>query len=356
MRSLTIDTALSQRLGITVPIMQAGMAAIARPRLVASVSEAGGLGVLGGGSVAPDVLRDEIREIRHLTDRPFGVDLVVPAALAADSTAAHAEVRRLLDDVDEETRLGLSDLLVMTEPGMIDAQMQVLVEEGVPVLVAAMGSPGRWVPMLHDAGVFVFALAGTLRHAERLVEHGVDAVIATGSEAGGHTGSVGSLSLWNACVRTLPVPVVAAGGVVDGATLAAALVLGCQAAWMGTRFFGCLESDAHPAAKERLRSVRPEDCVITRAYSGKTMRVVRNDYVQRWEGRDAEVLPFPQQQIVAGGRARAGLLRGDVDEGAIIAGQGAGAIDDIPSAAHIIEALVRDASALLAGTQPSDRG
>jgi enoyl-[acyl-carrier protein] reductase II len=345
---MALITGLMAELGMTAPVIQAGMGLVARPPLVAAVSNAGGLGVLGAANSNTATLRREIAEVRALTDRPFGVDLIFPSALTSNLVDFVAKAQDHIADLDEAGSEAIKEVLYVLEPGHIEDQVQVCIEEAVPVLVSALGTPAAWIDALHGAQIRVFSLAGTLSQARQLADGGVDAVIAAGSEGGGHTGAVGSLSLWNACVRSLEVPVIAGGGVVDGRTLAAALVMGCQAAWVGTRFVASEEGLAHENAKRRILEAAPEDCVITRAYSGKTMRVVRNDFVRSFEGREHDIAPFPLQLTAAGGRSVRGLRGGDVAQGAVPAGQGVGAIDSVLPAAQIIEQMVREATAVLA--------
>jgi enoyl-[acyl-carrier protein] reductase II len=335
-------------LGIDVPILQAGMSLAATPELVAAVSNAGGLGVLGSGlhRANPEGLQADIEKVRGLTDRPFGVDIGFAA-----SYQGPAELRdragQLINALPEPERGPASRALENLTPGSPDKLAGICLDEGVTAVFSSLGGAGDWIGRFQRSGTKVVALVGSYRQAVAMSEQGVDAVVATGSEAGGHTGYVGSLPLWNACARTLPVPVIGAGGVVDGRGLAAALVSGCVGVWVGTRFVATDEAHAHPDAKAAYLSRTVDDFVTTKSFTGKQMRAVRNRWVDEWRGREAEILPFPLQMIPAGGSSR-GLYEGDVETGAIPGGQGAGLIHDIRPAARVVEEMVAEAIAVLA--------
>jgi enoyl-[acyl-carrier protein] reductase II len=334
-------------LGIDVPIMQAGMSLVATPSLAAAVSNAGGLGVIGSGlhRGEPERLRDMIADVRSMTDKPFGVDIVL-AKEYLDPVELKQRAETMLAAQSPEERVHTNRVLEILRPGSAQRFVEICIEERVDVVISALGPPGEWVDSFHDAGVRVFSLVGSYRQALKVAEQGVDAVIATGSEAGGHTGSVGSVSLWNACARNLEIPVVAAGGVADGRALAAAIVLGCVGAWMGTRFVATEEARAHDRAKELYTKLTVDDFVISRSLSGKPMRAARNSFVREWESRESEVLPFPLQMIVAGGSTK-GLWGGDVVNGQVPGGQGAGLIDEVLPAAEVVRRVAAEAEEAL---------
>lgn len=342
-----LDTPLRRLLGVEVPIVQAGMGEGARAELVAAVSEAGGLGVLGAAPLGPDRLRAEIGQIRERTDRPFGVNLVFPPEFTGPNPLL-AEAENLAATLDPDSREDMRELLQVVEPGFVDRQVEVCLEEGARVLFSGLGFAPRFIDAFHAAGGLAIAQVGAVEQARRMVDLGVDAIIASGSDAGGHTGRVGSLSLWTACVDAVDVPVVASGGIVNGRQLAAALVLGCQGAWVGTRFLVTHEADAHARAKERVVEAGTDDTLVTRAYSGKPMRVVRNDWVASWEGRETEILPFPLQVFATEGRGRRGLTHGDVAEGAVQSGQGLGLIRSVETAGDVVRSMTSEALECLA--------
>jgi len=342
-----LTTALTERLGIEVPVLQAGMALVARPSLVAAVCEAGGLGVLGAAASSPEVLAREIAEVRALTDRPFGVDLVFPPELLRRDPAVAVQLDALRSGSGPGDT-AIAHLVSVLEPGRIDALVEACCEARVAAVVAALGSPGPFVDRLHAAGVTVLALCGTPEQARRLEVDGVDAVIASGAEAGGHTGRIGSLTLWQACLDAVDVPVVAAGGIVDGRGLAAALVVGCQAAWVGTRFLATVEGDVHPRAKEVVVGMGVQDTTVTRAFSGKPMRVRTNRFVVEFEASGGRHRGFPLQLLEGDGRSERGLRAGDVDDGAVPVGQAGGRITAVEPAGAVVGAMVRDAARALA--------
>ena len=235
-------TPLCDLLGIRYPVCQAGMAFVARSALVAAVSEAGGLGVLAAAHCTPAELRAEIRRVRDLTDRPFGVDI-----LFATVRGAGTEVEQFTDSVR----------------GWVDVSL----DERVPVIVAGLGSPGPLTAEAHRLGIKVMALCGNVKQARDHARSGVDVVIAQGHEAGGHTGRVTGMVLVPAVVDAVaPVPVLAAGGIADGRGLVAALALG---------------------------AIDEEGTVVSRASSGKPCRLILNNFTRSWEGREAEIQPFP---------------------------------------------------------------
>jgi NAD(P)H-dependent flavin oxidoreductase YrpB (nitropropane dioxygenase family) len=351
-----LDTPLRRMLGVDVPILQAGMGEGARAELVAAVSDAGGLGVLGGAGLPPDRLRDEIRRVRDRTDRPFGVNLVFPPELTGPNPLL-SDVKTITATLDADSREQLRELLQLAEPGFVDRQVAVCLEEGTRVLVSGLGLPSRIIEAFHDAGGLAIAQVGTVDQARRMADEGADAVVASGSDAGGHTSRVGSLSLWAACADAIDLPIVASGGVVDGRVLAAAVVLGCQGVWVGTRFLVTHEAAVHTRAKECVVDAGTDDTMVTRAYSGKPMRVIRNDWAASWEGREAEILPFPLQVFATGGRGLRGLQRGDVAEGAVQAGQGLGLIHSVEHAGDVVRSMASEAldrlAAVAGGTGPS---
>jgi enoyl-[acyl-carrier protein] reductase II len=308
-----IRTPLTERLGITYPIIQAGMGGVARAELVAAVSNAGGLGVIGAGFMSPAQLREEIRKVKDLTDKPFGVDL----------------------------------LLARDWPGQ-EEMMEVIIEERVPVFASGLGNPAPYVEALHQAGITVMAVVGTVRHARRVVEGGTDIVVAQGTEGGGHTGRIATLALVPQVVDAVaPTPVVAAGGIADGRVLVAALALGACGVWVGTRFVATHEAFAHQNYKQKILQATEEDTVVTRAFTGKDCRVIRNRYVELWQDRQAEIQPFPFQMMVDPEKMEAAVLHGDTDMGITPAGQIAGAVREVKSAGDIVREMMEEAEAVL---------
>jgi len=319
-----LHTPLCDLLGIRYPICQAGMAFVARSALAAAVSEAGGLGVIAAAHGTPEHLRDEIRRVRDMTDKPFGVDV-----LFATIRAAGDEVEQFTDQVK----------------GWVD----VTLAERVPVLVAGLGNPGPITAEAHGLGIKVMALCGNVKQARDHAANGVDVVIAQGHEAGGHTGRIGGLVLIPAAVDAVaPTPVVAAGGIADGRGLAAALALGAVGVWMGTRFIATREAHGHDNYKQKIVAIDEEGTVVHRGATGKPCRAIRNDFTREWEKRTSEILPFPlQAQRVGFPAALRAREEGDVEHGHAACGQSAGLIREIVTARALIDRVVAEAEAVL---------
>jgi enoyl-[acyl-carrier protein] reductase II len=309
---VNLKTPICERLGIEVPVFLAGMGGVAYADVCAAVSEAGGFGTLGMATATPEGIREEMRAVRALTDRPFGVDLL--AAL----------------------------------PESVMASIDIIIEEGASAFIAGLGVPSPVVQRCHDAGLLVFSMCGKVSHARAAEDAGCDVVVAQGTEAGGHTGKVAGMALIPQVVDAVDIPVLAAGAIVDGRGLAAALAFGAQGIWMGTRFIASHEARANDVYKKKIVEVGSADTAITRSYSGKPMRVIRNAWVDDWERRPDDIKRFPDQMAFA---AQEGVLllgmpddqHADPSRGCMPAGQGAGGIDDIPSCAEIIERVMSQA-------------
>jgi enoyl-[acyl-carrier protein] reductase II len=224
--------------------------------------------------------------------------------------------------------------------------IDVIIEEGARVFVAGLGVPGPIIRKCHDAGLQVWSMCGKVSHAVAAEEAGCDVVVAQGTEAGGHTGQIAGMALIPQIVDAVSIPVLAAGSIVDGRGLAAALAFGAQGAWMGTRFIASHEARAHEAYKKRITEIDASDTRVTKSYSGKPMRVIRNSWTDDWERRPQDIKPFPEQMRISASEML--LLGGPGDEldparACMPCGQGAGAINDIPSCAEIIERTMREA-------------
>jgi enoyl-[acyl-carrier protein] reductase II len=319
-----LHTPICDLLGIRYPICQAGMGYVARSALAAAVSAAGGLGVIAAANLSPRELREEIKKVRDLTDRPFGVDI-----LFASVRVSGSEAQQFTDTVR--------------------AWADITLEERVPVLVAGLGNPGPVTAQAHRQGMKVMALCGNVKQALDHADNGVDVVIAQGHEAGGHTGRVAGLVLIPAVVdRLAPRPVLAAGGMADGRGIAAALALGAQGVWMGTRFIATPEAYCHDNYKSRVVALDEEGTVVTRAASGKPCRLIRNNFTREWEKREGEIQPFPVQAARVG--RDAGILareKGDVDNGNAPCGQSAGLIREIVPAGEVVRRLVAETEEVL---------
>src|ERR687897_1800906 len=254
-------TRLTDALQIEHPVMLAGMGGVSYHTLVAAVSEAGGFGCLGASAMTQDEMVDEIRSVKSATSKPFGVDLLTAL------------------------------------PEQMMSNIELVIREGAQVFVAGLGVPRDVITLCHDNNVLVVNMCGKVRHAVAAVEAGCDIVVAQGTEAGGHTGQVATLPLVPQIVDAVGdrVPVVAAGGIFDGRGLAASLALGADGAWVGTRFIATPEARAVTGYKDTLLRLPEDGTVVSRAYTGKTCRVVRNGYTQWFEEHPDELEPFPNQ-------------------------------------------------------------
>ncbi|WP_085340323.1 NAD(P)H-dependent flavin oxidoreductase [Aquidulcibacter paucihalophilus] len=309
---MSLRTPICDLLGIEHPIMLAGMGGVSYAEVCAAVSEAGGYGCLGMAGRTPAEIRDEMRKVRALTDRPFGVDLLAAV------------------------------------PGSLEASVDIIIAEGATAFIAGLGVPSAIIEKLHASGLKAMVVGGAVSHAEKAQAAGCDAVICQGSEGGGHTGLVGTLPLVAQAVERVTIPVVAAGGLYDGRGLAAALALGAQAVWMGTRFIASKEAHAGQMYKEAVVAAKDTDTVRTRSYSGKPMRVKDNAWVQDWESRPADIKPFPQQAMISLQAGAMGGIGGQIegleaDKSCFAMGQSAGGVHEILSCKEIIESIMAEA-------------
>ncbi|MFN3857191.1 MAG: NAD(P)H-dependent flavin oxidoreductase [Caulobacter sp.] len=311
-----LHTPLCDLLEVEHPIMLAGMGGVSYAELAAAVSNAGGYGVLGMAGRGPDFIRDQMRRVRQLTDKPFGVDL-----LAAS-------------------------------PESLTASVDVIIEEGASSFVAGLGVPMPIMERLKKAGLKVMVVCGAVKHAVKAEQAGCDAVICQGGEGGGHTGLVGTMPLVAQAVEAVKVPVVAAGGLYDGRGLAAALALGATGVWMGTRFIASQEAHAGDLYRQTILESADEDTIRTRCYSGKPMRVRKNPYVDDWESRPGDIQPFPVQAGISIQNNAMGGIGGqteglDPDKSCFAMGQSAGGVHDVLPAGEIVRRIMAEAEAAI---------
>jgi enoyl-[acyl-carrier protein] reductase II len=313
-RPARLRTPICELFGIDVPILLAGMGGVSMAPLVAAVSNAGGLGIMGAANLSPDGLRDEIRKVRALTTKPFAVDLLAPL------------------------------------PQMILPFLPVLYDEGVQIFVAGLAVPEKQVPEMKRNGLTIMVMTGKVQHALRAEAAGADVVAAQGTEAGGHTGEIGTLALVPQVVDAVKIPVVAAGGIVDGRGVVAALALGAQGAVIGTRFIATPEATAARQYREALVRARQDETVRTRCYSGKPLRSLRNPYIADYEAHPEKLRPFPEQLLLSSQRNVMAYWNPDVDptNTCFPAGQGVGAFRAITPAGDVLRDIVAHAEALLA--------
>ena len=351
--------ALTQLLDIELPIIQAPMAGgPTTPELVAAVSNAGGLGSLGAAYLGPDVLRETIQAVRRLTERPFGVNLFLPESpLVAAEQIAHAQA--LLDGYRAELDLPPSPQVTSyAEP--FDAQLAVVLDERVPVVSFTFGVPApEHITALRDAGLRIVGTATTVAEGRALQDAGMDAIIGQGSEAGGHRGTftsdeahmrralIGVMALIPQLVDAVRMPVIAAGGIMDGRGVVAALALGAAGAQMGTAFLACPESGAHPQHKAALRAGSDESTVITRAFSGRPARGLANRFAEEMQAHEAELPAFPVQAALTRDIRQAAARQDRPEYLAMWAGQAAPLATTQP-AAEVVRATMEQARQVLA--------
>lgn len=312
-------TRLTELLGVEHPVMLAGMGGVSYHQLVAAVSEAGGFGCLGASTMGDEQMVAEIAAVRDLTAAPFGVDLLTAA------------------------------------PQDMPAKVQAIIDGGASVFVAGLGVPRAVIDQCHEQDVLVVNMCGKVHHAVAAVEAGCDVVVAQGTEAGGHTGQVATMALVPQVVDAVGdrVPVVAAGGIFDGRGLAAALTLGADGVWVGTRFIATPEARAVAGYKDRILASAEDGTVVTRAYTGKTCRVLRTSYADEFERSGGTPEPFPGQVVrsMTDGANHLGgdetTLGVDPDREFMPAGQAVGAIDELVPAGELVTRFVAEAEAAL---------
>lgn len=315
---LRMRTRLTDLLDIEHPIMLAGMGGVSYHELVAAVSAAGGIGTLGASTMAPEELPREIAGVKALTDKPFGVDLLTAL------------------------------------PGQVERGIQDVIDGGARIFVAGLGVPREVIELLHSNNILVGSMAGKVRHAISAVASGVDFVVAQGTEAGGHTGTIATMALVPQVVDAVKgqVPIVAAGGLYDGRGLAASLALGADGVWIGTRFIATPEARAVNGYKEALLETPEDGTVVSRAYTGKTCRVVRNEWTNHYDAHPEELQPFPAQAIQS---SRAGANHLGHPSGTEVdrarefmpCGQGVGAIESLIPAGDLVRSMVAEAEAII---------
>lgn len=352
-------TRFCQTFSVEVPLIQAGMAGgIVSPELVAAVSEAGGLGTLPGAYVKPDELRQAIRRVKELTNRPFSVNLLLYEE--PPSYTVTPEWVEWLNEMRSELGLAPWNGEIPAAADDVEANFAVILEEQVPVFSFAFGLPGKYGEEAKAAGMKLIGMATTLEEAKALHAVGVDAIVAQGGEAGGHRGTfhvdekpmgecIGTMALVPLLADALPdVPIVAAGGIMDGRGLVAALALGAEAIQVGTRFLTCRESTAHPVYKAQLLEAKETDPQITRAFSGRPARGIANRLMRRFAERGSAALPYPLQNSVTRELRTAAARQNDAAYMSLWAGQGVAQLKEAgESAAEIVASYMREAERVI---------
>ena len=305
-----MQTEITRLLGIKYPIIQGGMAWVAEHHLAAAVSEAGGLGLIGAASAPAEWVREQIQAARKLTDKPFGVNIMLMSPYAADVA-------------------------------------KVIVEEGVQVVTTGAGSPGKYMEMWKEAGVKVIPVVASVALAKRMERAGADAIVAEGCESGGHVGESTTMTLVPQVVDAVDIPVIAAGGIADGRGMAAAFMLGAEGVQMGTRFVVAKESIVHPNYKERVIKAKDIDSEVTGMSTGHPIRVLRNQMSREYLKMEKDGASFEELEHLTLGSLRKAVMDGDVVNGSLMAGQSAGMVKKEESCKEIIEDVVTKAKALL---------
>ena len=310
-----LHTPICDYFGIEYPIFLAGMGGVSTAPLVAAVSNAGGLGVIGAATMDPAQLREQIEQTRSLTDKPFAVDLLAP------------------------------------NPERIRPQIEVIYELDVKIFVAGLAVPAEFIGEMHRRGMKVMVMCGKVRHAQKSEQAGADVVVAQGTEAGGHTGEIGALALIPQTVDAVKIPVLAAGGIVDGRGVVACLALGAQGVVIGTRFIASQESQAAQGYREAIVKAHDDDTMRTRAYTGKPARTIKTDYAAEWETRTDEIQAFPMQAGISVANHVMDYMGHtkifDVNRTFLPAGQGSGGIHEIKPAAQIFRDIVNESETII---------
>ncbi len=301
-----MKTRITKLLNIDYPILQGGMAWVATHELAAAVSEAGGLGIIGAGNARGEIIREEIRKIKKLTNKPFGVNIMMLSYYAED---------------------------------IVD----IVCEEGVPVVSTGAGSPGKYIEKLKKHNVKIIPVVPTVSLARRLEREGVDALIVEGTEAGGHIGELTTMALIPQVVDAVNIPVIAAGGIGDGRGLLAALSLGAEGVQMGTRFVCSSESIVHEKFKEAIVKSKDRDAHVIGRDTGYPVRALKNRFTREYIDLEKNGASLEELELLSSGRLRLAVTEGDIDKGSLMSGQISGLIRDVKSCRTIIEEMVFEA-------------
>jgi len=364
-RAAAFRTPLCDLLGIEYPILQSGMGRVAGPELVAEVCRAGGLGILAGLAVKAADLRAQIGRVRELTDRPFGVNLWLHTELRPPVDASKIPEERVravqttLNRFRERLNIPTTFARPSGVPDLIAEAFEIILEERVQVWSIGLGDPGpEMVRRCHERGVKVIAMVATVEDARAVAASGVDAVVAQGSEAGGHRSTwikpasreaacVGTMVLVPQVVDAVKVPVIAAGGIADGRGVAAAIALGASGVMLGTRFVATREASVPPFWKKAIVEGRSDATTNTDVLSGLYARAIRNTLTDEYAASGAPVLPALVQANAAQDVYNAAATQGNPEYFPLIAGQSTGLIDDLPGAAEVVRSLVTEARAAM---------
>lgn len=299
-------TKLTEILDVEYPILQGGMAWVATHELAAAVSNAGGLGIIGAGNAPGDVIREEIRKAKKLTDKPFGVNVMLMSPFAED---------------------------------IVD----IICDEGVPVVTTGAGNPGKYLEKFKKHKIKVIPVVPTVSLAVRLERQGVDAVIVEGTEAGGHIGELTTMALVPQVVDAVSIPVIAAGGVADGRGFLAALSLGASGVQMGTRFVCSTEARVHENYKQAIMKSKDRDALVTGRSTGHPVRALKNNFMKEFGESEKNGASFEELERLGSGRLQIAVVEGDMKKGSIMSGQIAGLVNDTKSCKSIIDDIISSA-------------
>ena len=305
-----MKTRITELLGIEYPIIQGGMAWVAESHLAAAVSAAGGLGLIGGANAPAEVIRNYIREVKAVTDKPFGVNVM------------------LMSPYDDEVA-------------------KVIVEEGVKVVTTGAGNPEKYMEMWKAAGIKVIPVVASVALAKRMERYGADAVVAEGTESGGHIGEATTMTLVPQVVDAVSIPVIAAGGIGDGRGIAAAFMLGAEAVQMGTRFLVAKECTVHQNYKDRVLKAKDIDSTVTGRTHGHPVRCLRNQMTREYVKLENEGKSFEELEYLTLGTLRKAVQEGDVTNGTVMAGQIAGMVSKEQTCKEMIDEMMAQAETLL---------
>lgn len=300
-----LNSKLCQLLNIKYPILQGGMAWVATAELAAAVSNAGGLGLIGAGHMPPEALEAEIRKAKELTNKPFGVN-------------------------------------IMLKSPFVHEVMQVVIDERVAVVTTGAGNPGEYIPALKEIGTKVIPVVASVALAKRLERVGIDAIIAEGMESGGHVGEVSTMALVPQVVDSVSVPVIAAGGIGDARGVVAALALGAQGVQIGTLFAASVECTAHPNYKAAIIKAKERSTVVTGAITGHPVRVIANKLTRQYAEMEKRGASTEELESLGAGKLKAAVRDGDVNYGSIMAGQVAGMITSVRTVDDIMQNIIKD--------------
>jgi NAD(P)H-dependent flavin oxidoreductase YrpB (nitropropane dioxygenase family) len=342
-----LRTPICDLLGIDVPVMQAGMGHVAYGRIAAAVSNAGGLGSIGGIDIPAEELDQEIKLFRSLSSRPLCVDLGFPAN--APQGLADVQVPELPGPLRQlKQELGEHGIEVApTHDQAISLadnkrKLEIALDHGTEVIACALGTPAWVAEACHAKGAKVMSIVGLAKHARSAIRNGTDIVIVQGTEGGGHTGDVGLITLLAEVLEFATVPVVAAGGLVKGTQIAACLTMGAQGAWVGTRFLATRESGSEDVFKEAVVEAGYDTTLRSQLFDGLHVRMLRNRFTEVWEGHEDELSSYPVQRVLTMPFKYAAMRANLKSHMSLPSGAGAGMINDLPGAAEVLDRLVEE--------------